>query len=96
MDKIESFIKQMSKIEIELKNLENKYIDLYKDYEGNEFEFQNKIVSKFENITQMLTHEISSNIGFGISDIKLLIKFVIHRLSVELPYLFLFVFLLFN
>ncbi len=79
MTKIEQFITEIKAIKEQLNILENKYAELYRDYEGDEFDTQNKYVTEFENLTLLVTHELSSQISFGVSNLQTLSKLITFR-----------------
>jgi hypothetical protein len=79
MKKIEKFIEKIKEIEEKLNSLDYEYRELYQDFEGNEFDNQANAATEIENIILMLTHETASQIGFGINNLKLLIKYINFR-----------------
>ncbi|MCG8814005.1 hypothetical protein G1K66_12140 [Tenacibaculum finnmarkense] len=79
MKKIDKFIEEINLILNQLNSLENEFIESYEDFIGYEFDGQDKCVSEIENLTLMLTHELSTQIGFGIQDLKTLIKYIDFR-----------------
>lgn len=79
MRKIDKFIEEISQISNRLNLLEGEYIESYKDFNGNAFDGQDKCVAEIENLILMLTHELSSQIGFGIEDLNTLLKYIDFR-----------------
>ena len=79
MRKIDKFIKEINVISNQINRLEDEYIESYEDFNGNEFEGQDKCASEIENLILMLTHELSSEIGFGIECLKTLLKYIDFR-----------------
>lgn len=79
MRKIDKFIKEIRLISNRLNLLEGEYIESYEEFNGDEFDGQKKCVAEIENLILMLTHELSSQIGFGIEDLKTLLKYIDFR-----------------
>jgi len=79
MTRTEKFIKEIESIQTQLNTLENEYAALYTDYKGDEFDTQNKYASEFENLTLQLTHELSSQISFGIANLQTLSNLIRFR-----------------
>lgn len=79
MNKTVELIEELKKISLKLNTLENEYIELYSEYAGNEFDNQNECAVEIENLILMLTHELSSQLSFGIYDLQRLIKYIDFR-----------------
>lgn len=79
MRKIDKFIEEINLISNQLNLLEGEFMESYKDFNGDEFDGQNKCVAEIENLILMLTHELSSQIGFGLEDLKTLLKYIDFR-----------------
>ncbi len=79
MNKTEKFITEIKAIKEQLNMLQNKYAELYTDYEGDAFDNQTKYASEFENLTLQLTHELSSQISFSVSNLQALSKLINFR-----------------
>ncbi len=79
MTKTEKFIIEIKAIKEQLNMLQNKYAELYTDYEGDAFDDQTKYAAEFENLTLLVTHELSSQISFGVSNLQTLSKLIIFR-----------------
>ena len=79
MEKVEKFIVKMRSIKEKLNSLENEFIELSENYIGNEFDDQKAYASQIENIILMLTHELSSQIEFGLRDLEILTKYIDFR-----------------
>ncbi len=75
MEKIIQFIEEIHKVEKQLRTLENEFLESYEDYLGKEFDEQNLCATEIENLILMLTHELGSEIGFGIKRLKALLKY---------------------
>lgn len=79
MKKIEKFILEIESLRNKLNSLEGEFIEFYQDYEGNEFDNQNRCAAEIENLTLMLTHETSNQMAFGICYLQTLIKYIDFR-----------------
>ncbi|WP_378187452.1 hypothetical protein ACE939_03820 [Aquimarina sp. W85] len=79
MEKTNQFIEEMHKVKKQLQTLENIFLESYEDYLGNEFDEQNLCASEIENMILMLTHELGSEIGFGIKRLETLLKYFAFR-----------------
>jgi len=79
MTKTEKFVIEIESIKAQLNTLENEYAALYTDYEGNAFATQNKYAAEFENLTLLVTHELSSQISFGIASLQTLSNLITFR-----------------
>ena len=75
MNNLQVFKDKISKLIKDINAIEADFFDLYKEYEGNEFDGQNKIVGAVDNAVLVLTHETSTQIGFGLAYLELLDKF---------------------
>lgn len=79
MKTLEQFTEELNTITEKLKNLQNEYANIYKQYEGNEFDNHMHCSSVIENLTLMLTHELASQIGFGILEFQQVINYINFR-----------------
>ena len=76
---IDDFNKELLGIERQLDALE-KYSDIYKQYEGNEFSEQNQYAADLESMIVAITHEVASEIGFARDHICKFTKYIDFRI----------------
>lgn len=74
------FLDRLNQLATELEQLGRSYADLYKQYDGIEFENQQYLAAdRLDNLILNATHEMASNIGFSAADIKKLTDFIEFR-----------------
>lgn len=79
METIHDLFTQLENICQKLNQLDKQFADIYLQFEGDEFAEQNKLATVLENEILGATHETASNIGFGLMDLKKLVKFIEFR-----------------
>jgi len=80
MKDVDIFLDRLYKLTDELEKLGREFSELYRQYDGNDFENQNYLAAdKLDNSILAVTHEIASTIGFTSADIKLLTNFIDFR-----------------
>ena len=80
MKDIDIFLDRLYKLTYELEKLGKEFSDLYRQYEGTEFENQNYLAAeKLDNSILAVTHEMATNIGFTSAEIKSLTDFIDFR-----------------
>jgi hypothetical protein len=80
MKDIDIFLDRLYKLTYELEELGKEFSDLYRQYEGTEFENQNYLAAdKLDNSILAVTHEMASSIGFTSTEIKMLTDFIDFR-----------------
>jgi len=80
MKDMDIFLDRLNQLATELEQLGRSYADLYKQYDGIEFENQQYLAAdRLDNLILNATHEMASNIGFSAADIKKLTDFIEFR-----------------
>jgi hypothetical protein len=80
MKDIDIFLDRLYKITDELEKLGKAFSDLYKQYDGTDFESQNYLATdKLDNSILAVTHEMATTIGFTSAYIKTLTDFIDFR-----------------
>ena len=80
MKNIDIFLDRLYKLSDELEMLGREFPDLYKEYDGNDFDTQNYLAAdKLDNSILGATHEAATMIGFAGADIKELTDFIVFR-----------------
>ncbi len=79
MKKIENFTEEINLILKHLQRVERLYCEIYKEYEGNDFEEQNVYASEIENSILTLTHEIGTHLEFEKNRLLKLLTFIDFR-----------------
>jgi len=80
MEEVEKFLERLYKLANELENLGREFSDIYRLYDGSDFENQSYLASdKLYNSILAVTHEMASTIGFMGADIKTLTDFINFR-----------------
>ena len=80
MKDIDIFLHRLYKLKDELENLGKEFSDLYKEYDGTDFENQDYLAAdKLDNSILAVTHEMATMIGFTGADIKTLTDFIDFR-----------------
>lgn len=79
MNKVKSLLEAIDSVKLKIEEIEFEYASLYEDFRGNQFDLQEKCAAEIENITLLLTHEILSQLAFGVSGLKTLIQYIDFR-----------------
>lgn len=80
MKDIDTFLDRLFKLTDELEKLGREFSDLYRQYDGTDFENQNYLATdKLDNAILAVTHEMATTIGFTGADIKTLTDFIDFR-----------------
>lgn len=80
MKDIDIFLNKLYKLTDELEKLGREFSDLYRKYDGTDFENQNYLAAdKLDNSILAVTHEMATTIGFMGIDIKMLTNYIDFR-----------------
>ena len=80
MKDIDIFLDRINKVANDLDNLSREFTDLYKQYNGSEFENQHYLAAdKLDNSILAVTHEMATTLSFASADIKILTNFIDFR-----------------
>jgi hypothetical protein len=80
MKDIDIFLNKLYKLTNELDKLGREFSDLYRQYDGADFENQNYLAAdKLDNSILAVTHEMATTIGFTSAEIKRLTDFIDFR-----------------
>lgn len=77
---IEQLLSRLHQIECELEQLSHEFAEVYKAYDGTEFEEQSLLASNhLDNLVLAATHEAASRIGFTRLTLTNLTQFILFR-----------------
>lgn len=79
MKTLQQFISELKTITKKLNTLQDEYAEIYKQYEGVSFDMQTHCSSVIENLITMLTHEIESEMAFGLIELEEMIHYINFR-----------------